>query len=185
MGLSLNRFCLILNRFCFNGLAGGHRAGQCTRRSLHKFTLSLGVWLGVGVARVFRTQSTSQVSELRLPSSEKSCRNFETHEESKTRFQRQGPADLQPFRHDEECLLCRIRCRMRYNPRHRMRCRIQYRKESFSFTLIVSCNDIPAGARPTTGTVSPLIVLSRATLSRTLQSGTVDRKRARGSCKPG
>jgi hypothetical protein len=34
-------------------------------------------------------------------------------------------------------------------------------------------------------TGSPLIALSRATLSRTLQSGTVDRKLARGSCKQG
>ncbi len=47
---------------------------------------------GVGVARVFRAQSASQVSE---PSSEKSCKNIETHMESKTRFQRQGPADFQ------------------------------------------------------------------------------------------
>ncbi len=105
MGLSSNRFCL-------NGLAWGHRSGQCTRRSLHKSTLSVGVWLGVGVARVFRAQSASQVSE---PSSEKSCKNLETHVESKTRFQRQGPADLQPFRHDEEYLQCRIRCRILYH----------------------------------------------------------------------
>jgi hypothetical protein len=54
-----------------------------------------------------------------------------THVESKTRFQRQGPADLQPFRHDEEYLRCRIRCRirhrMRYNIRHRMRYRLRHR----------------------------------------------------------
>ena len=104
MGLSSNRFCL-------NGLAGGNRGGQCTRRSLHKSTLSLGVWLRVGVACVFRAQSESQVSE---PSSEKSCKNIETHVESNTRFQRQCPADLQPFRHDEEYLRCRIRHRLRY-----------------------------------------------------------------------
>ncbi len=63
---------------------------------MHKSTLSLGVWLGVGVARVFRAQSASQVSET---SSEKSDKNIETHVESRTRFQRQGPADLKPFRH--------------------------------------------------------------------------------------
>ena len=51
------------------------------------------------VARVFRAQSASQVSVLSL---EKICKNLETHAQSKTRFQRQGPADLQPFRHDEE-----------------------------------------------------------------------------------
>ena len=92
MGLSSSRFCL-------NGLAGGHRGGPCSRRSQHTSTLSLGVWLRVGVARVFRAQSESQVSE---PSSEKSCKNIETHVESNTRFRRQGPADLQPFIHDEE-----------------------------------------------------------------------------------
>jgi hypothetical protein len=69
MGLSTNRFCL-------NGLAGGHRGGPCTRQSLHTSTLSLGVWLGVGVARVFRAQSASQVSD---PSSEKSCKFFVLH----------------------------------------------------------------------------------------------------------
>ncbi len=36
-----------------------------------------------------------------------------------------------------------------------------------------------------TGTGSPLIALSRAILSRTPQSGTVDRKQARGSSDPG
>ena len=92
MGLSSNRFCL-------NGLAGGHRGVQCTRWSLHTSTLSLGVWLRVGVARVVRAQSASQVSD---PSSEKSCKFFETQVESNTRCQRQCPADLQPFRHDEE-----------------------------------------------------------------------------------
>jgi len=104
MGLSSNRFCL-------NGLAGGHRGGPCTRRSQHTSTLSLGVWLRVGVARVVRAQSASQVSD---PSSEKSCNFFETQVESKTRVQRQCLADLQPFRHDEEYLRCRIRYRIRY-----------------------------------------------------------------------
>ena len=69
MGLSLNIFCL-------NGLAWGQRGDLCTRLSLHKSTLSVGVWLGVGGARVFRAQSASQLSE---PSSEKSCKNLETH----------------------------------------------------------------------------------------------------------
>ena len=64
MGLSSNRFCL-------NGLAGGNRGGPCTRRFQHTSTLSLGVWLRVGVARVVRAQSASQVSD---PSSEKSCK---------------------------------------------------------------------------------------------------------------
>ncbi len=66
---------------------------------IHTVARALGVWLRVSVARVFRAQSESQVSE---PSSEKSCKNIEKHVESNTRFQRQGPADLQPFIHDEE-----------------------------------------------------------------------------------
>ncbi len=56
MGLSSNKFCL-------NGLAGGHRGGLCTILSLHTSTLSLGVWQGVCVARVFRAQLASQVSK--------------------------------------------------------------------------------------------------------------------------
>ncbi len=70
---------------------------------------------GGGVARVFRAQSASQVSVL---SSEKICKNLETHAQrlqSKIRFQRQGPADLQPFRHDGEYLRRRIRYRIRYH----------------------------------------------------------------------
>ena len=58
-------------------------------------------------------KSTSQVSD---PSSEKSCKFFETQVESNTRCQRQCSADLQPCRHDEEYL----RCRMRYRIRHRI-----------------------------------------------------------------
>ena len=104
MGLSLKRFCV-------NGLAWGHRGGPCTIRTLHKSTLSVGGWLVVGVARVFRVQSASQVSELR---SENSCKSHETHVASKPRFQRQGPAELQPYRHGGEYLRCRIRCRIRY-----------------------------------------------------------------------
>ena len=79
MGLSSNRFCL-------DGLAGGNRGGPSTRRSQHTSTLSLGVWPRVGVARVVRAQSASQVSD---PSSEKSCKFFETQVESNTRCQRQ------------------------------------------------------------------------------------------------
>jgi hypothetical protein len=52
---------------------------------------------------------------VRVLSSEKICKNLETHAQSKTRFQRQGPADLQPFRNDEEYLRCRIRYRIRYH----------------------------------------------------------------------
>ena len=98
------------NRSCLNGLAGGNRGGQCTRRFQHTSTLSLGVWLRVGVACVVRAQSASQVSD---PSSEKSCKFFEIQVQSNTRCQRQCPADLQPFRHDEEYLRCRIRYRIR------------------------------------------------------------------------
>jgi hypothetical protein len=86
-------------------LAWGHRGGPCTRMSLHRSTLSFGVWLGGGAARVFRAQSASQVSVL---SSERICKILETHAQSKTSFQRQGLADLQPFRHDEKYLRCRI-----------------------------------------------------------------------------
>ncbi len=57
-----------------------------------------------------RAQSASQVSD---PSSEKSCKFFETQVESNTRCQRQCSADLQPCRHDEEYLRCRIRYRIR------------------------------------------------------------------------
>ena len=154
----------------------------------HKFTLSLGVWLRVGVARVFRAQSESQVSD---PSSEKSCKFFETHVESNTRFQRQGLADLQPFIHDGEIptMSYTMSYTTSYATLHATSYAISYTTsynyESCSFTLIVLCNDIPGGAGPTTGTGSPLIAFSRATVSRTLQSGTVDRKRARGPCKPG
>ena len=178
MGLSSNRFCL-------NGLAGGNRGGLCTRLSLHKSTLSLGVWLRVSVARVFRAQSESQVSEL---SSEKSCKNIETHVESNTRFQRQGPADLQPFIHDEEIptmsytMSYTTSYAILHTTSYAISYTTSYNYESCSFTLIVLCNDIPGGAGPTTGTGSPLIALSIATLSRTLQSGAVDRKQARGPC---
>jgi hypothetical protein len=65
-----------------NGLAWGHRSGQCTRMSLHRPTLSFGIWLGGSVARhcVFRVQSVSQVSVLSL---EKICKNLETHAQRK------------------------------------------------------------------------------------------------------
>jgi hypothetical protein len=61
IGVGVAKMGLSSNRFCLNGLAGGHRGGPCTRRSLHKATLSLGVWPGVGVARVscFKFQGTT------------------------------------------------------------------------------------------------------------------------------
>ncbi len=110
-GVVVANMRLSMNRFCLNGLAWGHRGGQCTRRSLHKSTLSVGVCLVGSVARVFRAQSASQVSEV---SSEKNCKTLETHAHSKTSFQRQGPADLklserQPFRHEEKYIRCSIR----------------------------------------------------------------------------
>jgi hypothetical protein len=72
----------------------------------------LGYGRGGGVARVFRAQSAAQVSVLSL---EKICKNVETHAHCKTMFQKQGPADLQPFRHDEEYIRCRLRYRVRYH----------------------------------------------------------------------
>jgi hypothetical protein len=105
MGLSTNLFCL-------NGLAWGHRGGLCTRMTLHRSTLSFGVWQGGGVARVFRAQSAAQVSVLSL---EKITKNVETHAHCKTMFQKQGQADLKPFRHHEEYILCRIQYRIRYH----------------------------------------------------------------------
>ena len=127
-GVGVVKKGLSSNRSCLNGLAGGNRGGPCTRRFQHTSTLSLGVWPRVCAARVVRAQSASQVSH---PSSEKSCNFFETQVESNTRCQRQCSADLQPCRHDEEYLRCRIRCRirhrMRYNIRYRMRYRIRHR----------------------------------------------------------
>ncbi len=52
---------------------------------------------------VVHRRTVSQVSEVSL---EKNCKNLETHAHSKTRFQRQGPADLQPFRHEEKYIQC-------------------------------------------------------------------------------
>ena len=46
---------------------------------------------------------------------EKICKNVETHAHCKTMFQKQGQADLQPFRHDEESIRHRIRYRIRYH----------------------------------------------------------------------
>ncbi len=126
---------------------------------------------------VVRAQSASQVSD---PSSEKSCKIFETQVESNTRCQQQCPADLQPFRHDEE--IPTMSYTMSYTTSYALSYTTSYNYESCSFTLIVLCNDIPGGAGPTTGTGSPLIALSIATLSRTLQSRAVDRKQARGPC---
>ncbi len=113
-GVVVSCMDLSRNRFCLSGLAWGHRGGPCTRMSLHRSTVILpfGVWLGRGVAHVFRAQLASQISVL---SSEKICKNLETHVQSKNRFQRQGPADLQPFKHDEEYLQCRIRYHIRYH----------------------------------------------------------------------
>ncbi len=77
--------------------------------------INIFVWCmagGGGVARVFRAQSAAQVSVLSL---EKISKNVETHAHCKTMFQKQGQADLQPFRHDEEFILCRIRHRIRYH----------------------------------------------------------------------
>ncbi len=110
MGLSTNIFCL-------NGLAWGHRGGLCclcTRMSLHRSTLSFGAWPGGGVAGVseHRDNWRHKVSVL---SSEKICKNLEIHAHCKTMFQKQDPADLQPFRHDEEYIRCRIRYRLRYH----------------------------------------------------------------------
>ena len=81
-GVGVAKTGLSSNRFCLNGLAGGNRGGLCTRRFQHTSTLSLGVWPRVGVARVVRAQSASQVSH---PSSEKSCNLFETQVECNTR----------------------------------------------------------------------------------------------------
>jgi hypothetical protein len=81
-GVGVAKTGLSSNRFCLNGLAGGNRGGPCTRRFQHTSTLSLGVWPRVGVARVVRAQSASQVSH---PSSEKSCNLFETQVECNTR----------------------------------------------------------------------------------------------------
>ena len=81
-GVGVVKKGLSSNRSCLDGLAGGNRGGPSTRRSQHTSTLSLGVWLRVGVARVVRAQSASQVSH---PSSEKSCNLFETQVECNTR----------------------------------------------------------------------------------------------------
>ena len=67
---------------------------------------------GGGVAGVFRAQLAAHVSVL---SSEKICKNLEIHAHCKAMFQKQGPADLQPFRHDEEYIRCRIRYRAVYD----------------------------------------------------------------------
>jgi hypothetical protein len=66
-GVGVVKKGLSSNRSCLDGLAGGNRGGPSTRRSQHTSTLSLGVWPRVGVARVVRAQSASQVSD---PSSE-------------------------------------------------------------------------------------------------------------------
>ncbi len=81
------------------------------RWSLHKKVLAQIHIIGRGMAGG-RCCTASQVSVL---SKEKICKNLETHAQSKTRFQKQGPADLQPFRHDEEYLRCRIRYRILYH----------------------------------------------------------------------
>jgi hypothetical protein len=72
----------------------------------------LGYGWGCVVAHVFRAQSAAQVSVLSL---EKICKNVEIHTHCKTMFQKQDPADLQPFRHDEEYTRCHIRYRIRYH----------------------------------------------------------------------
>jgi hypothetical protein len=53
-GVGVAKMGLSSNRFCLDGLAGGNRGGPCTRRFQHTSTLSPGVWLRVGVARVVR-----------------------------------------------------------------------------------------------------------------------------------
>ncbi len=90
-GVGVVKKGLSSTRSCLNGLAGGNRGGPSTRRSQHTSTLSLGVWPRVGVARVVRAQSESQVSD---PSSEKSCKLFATQVECNSRCRCQCPADL-------------------------------------------------------------------------------------------
>ncbi len=50
----------------------------------------------------------------------KELQNLETHAHSKTSFQRQGPADLQPFRHEEKYIQCRFWYRIRHHVRYRI-----------------------------------------------------------------
>ncbi len=58
-------------------------------------------WLHILVLHLFSGQNRSHKS---VSQAQKRAAKILRHVESNTRFQRQGPADLQPFIHDEEIL---------------------------------------------------------------------------------
>jgi hypothetical protein len=70
-----------------------------TAISYVRWTIS---YVDIGGARVFKAHSESQISVL---SSEKNWEKLELLKQSMARCQKQAPADLQPSRHDVECVL--------------------------------------------------------------------------------